>query len=571
MFLGLLIRNAREGLSIATEENVFKITPLDKFIIPLPLSLMQFSTEGFIGNFTFSGDIIFYEDKNGKLNTLQYIFPDQVLNFEVKFEHFFGQFARNLHVSQKKEDEFLLTYFYNEINEESELKSVQLELKLSNNAFTLVNQTELQIDSYRQIQKTFTCNNELYLIVDEKIIEKFNSESKEFEFLTELEIEEHEKINQIKMIQNQNHDDVFLTLTDKENLYINSKKIASDCSSFYLYKDYLLYTISSQTIYDILSVQTISKLLNKSNYQQNVLISQNSDWSLRNIEKNSKILIVVDSKVVFTLPRGNFETINHKILLLEEVKRLIIAKNYHQAFLTIRKHKLNFNLLIDLNVSQFIESVENESFFDKMTSEFIDLLILDLSDEVCPEIKYVSNESQFLQIKSDIEKIALNASKNANSKLNYICELFLDLMLKKQANYTYNILMIYSKMKPCHLQEGLRLIKKVKDSQANISQPKKAPHVVMSSQPQQKTLHYKDMLRYFCWLVSAEQLYRLALSEYDLDLAIMIAEFTNMDPKEYLPYIESLKGIVSPIDFKFKINVDLKMFDKAIEEAGKVI
>lgn len=44
-------------------------------------------------------------------------------------------------------------------------------------------------------------------------------------------------------------------------------------------------------------------------------------------------------------------------------------------------------------------------------------------------------------------------------------------------------------------------------------------------------------------------------------MAISIAEFTNMDPKEYLPYIESLKNIERKIDFKVKVCIDLKLYD----------
>ncbi len=50
-------------------------------------------------------------------------------------------------------------------------------------------------------------------------------------------------------------------------------------------------------------------------------------------------------------------------------------------------------------------------------------------------------------------------------------------------------------------------------------------------------LHYKDLLKYFCWLTKASELYAFSLKTYDLEMALMVAEFTNMDPKEYLPYI----------------------------------
>lgn len=37
------------------------------------------------------------------------------------------------------------------------------------------------------------------------------------------------------------------------------------------------------------------------------------------------------------------------------------------------------------------------------------------------------------------------------------------------------------------------------------------------------------------------------------------------DPKEYIPYIESLKEILDEVEFKKKICLDLKKFDVAIK------
>ena len=66
-------------------------------------------------------------------------------------------------------------------------------------------------------------------------------------------------------------------------------------------------------------------------------------------------------------------------------------------------------------------------------------------------------------------------------------------------------------------------------------------------------------------MVDPNKLYNLALGIYDLDLALMVAEFTQKDPKEYLSYIEELKSITDPIEFRSRINIDLKNFDEAIK------
>jgi hypothetical protein len=74
-------------------------------------------------------------------------------------------------------------------------------------------------------------------------------------------------------------------------------------------------------------------------------------------------------------------------------------------------------------------------------------------------------------------------------------------------------------------------------------------------------------------LVDANFIYEAALLTYDLELAAMTARCTQkvhinlfQDPKEYIPYIESLKEIQNEVEFKTKICLDLKKFDIAIKE-----
>ena len=49
----------------------------------------------------------------------------------------------------------------------------------------------------------------------------------------------------------------------------------------------------------------------------------------------------------------------------------------------------------------------------------------------------------------------------------------------------------------------------------------------------------------------------------------MVAEFTQKDPKEYLPFIESLKQMDDEIEMKKTICLSLKHYSRAIEELSK--
>ena len=199
----------------------------------------------------------------------------------------------------------------------------------------------------------------------------------------------------------------------------------------------------------------------------------------------------------------------------------------------------------------------------------LDIFILDLNDDFCNELSYILSGEELASIKSVIEQSIASYALSPAPKLNIICDAIETKMLENQEKYLFNILVIYSKKSPAQLEKGLIKIKEVKDLNAGKEFAKKAPHVHTHTKGSNKTQNYKELLKYFCWLVKAEELYNLALSVYDLDMAVMIAEFTQMDPKEYLPYVEGLKKIQREIDFKTKICCDLKLYSRAVDELAK--
>ena len=73
----------------------------------------------------------------------------------------------------------------------------------------------------------------------------------------------------------------------------------------------------------------------------------------RLVERGARILGVVGGKVVFQLPRGNLEAILPKVIAISQVHKLLADKHYRRAFETVRTHKLDFNLLMDLDPLHF--------------------------------------------------------------------------------------------------------------------------------------------------------------------------------------------------------------------------
>ena len=72
-------------------------------------------------------------------------------------------------------------------------------------------------------------------------------------------------------------------------------------------------------------------------------------------------------------------------------------------------------------------------------------------------------------------------------------------------------------------------------------------------------------LRHLLYIVDVNELFDVSLGTYNFELVLMVAEKSQKDPKEYVPYLYELKSM-DPVMMKFKINMDLKLFDKAVKK-----
>ena len=75
------------------------------------------------------------------------------------------------------------------------------------------------------------------------------------------------------------------------------------------------------------------------------------DEKVRRVERGSRIVTAVphDIKLVLQMPRGNLETIFPRALVLSEVRKKLDRMEFGTAFRTMRKHRINLNLIHDHN------------------------------------------------------------------------------------------------------------------------------------------------------------------------------------------------------------------------------
>ena len=280
----------------------------------------------------------------------------------------------------------------------------------------------------------------------------------------------------------------------------------------------------------------IKKKLNNNNlYVQNLSYK---NFNMRTLERGSSIVTCSNIKLILQLPRGNLETINLRLIVLDEVKKLLLNKKFDEAFYICKKNKINLNFIYDLNPNFFMNNLN--VFVNKINKvDDINLFINSLINEKCDEYKILFNENN-------------NNNNNNNEKINNICikirKILFDL---NNDDYISSILITFTKQNPPLYLNALQLIQKLKKEKKN-------------------SLAEKS-LEFLCWIVNAETLFDFSLKTYDFELVIMCAKYTQKDPKEYLNYLNNLQEIKKkdPILMKYQINLDLKNYTDALIEISK--
>ena len=279
----------------------------------------------------------------------------------------------------------------------------------------------------------------------------------------------------------------------------------------------------------------IKKKLNNNNlYVQNLSYK---NFNMRTLERGSSIVTCSNIKLILQLPRGNLETINLRLIVLDEVKKLLLNKKFDEAFYICKKNKINLNFIYDLNPNFFMNNLN--VFVNKINKvDDINLFINSLINEKCDEYKILFNENK--------------KNNENNEKINNICikirKILFDL---NNDDYISSILITFTKQNPPLYLNALQLIQKLKKEKKN-------------------SLAEKS-LEFLCWIVNAETLFDFSLKTYDFELVIMCAKYTQKDPKEYLNYLNNLQEIKKkdPILMKYQINLDLKNYTDALIEISK--
>lgn len=128
------------------------------------------------------------------------------------------------------------------------------------------------------------------------------------------------------------------------------------------------------------------------------------------------------------------------------------------------------------------------------------------------------------------------------SKINGICDAFLTTLQAHKSTNLQNIITASVSKSPPDLEGGLSVISNLREQDEAVAE-KAAEHI--------------------CFLADVNKLYETALGMYDLDLTLLIAQQSQKDPREYLPYMQSLQEMTL-LRKKFTIDNDLARYEKAL-------
>ena len=233
----------------------------------------------------------------------------------------------------------------------------------------------------------------------------------------------------------------------------------------------------------------------------------------------------------------------------------------------LRKNKINLNIICDINYDKFKANI---GIFvqQNFKIDFLNLFISSLSEDESKELEFLKPKSGEEIIRRQFADIS-----GAKQKVNEICDLIRAELTKidKNSELVLPILTTYVKKNPQELIDALYLVKSLKSNEQGVKRKVIPPHLnpqTMAKERKEKRVYYEDALEYVCWLVDANKLYNVALQTYDLDLVTMVATQTQKDPREFLPYLNSLRQM-EPQYMRFKIQFDLGEFEKALSEISK--
>ncbi|VBB31726.1 unnamed protein product [Acanthocheilonema viteae] len=244
------------------------------------------------------------------------------------------------------------------------------------------------------------------------------------------------------------------------------------------------------------------------------------------------------TRVWLQMPRGNLETIHLKELLLNKLKELLNDMYFKDAALIMKNHRIDMNLFYDHNP-------------EASSAELLNLFVASLNNDDVTTGIYSDNYSNNNHTKHDKRTI-----RSDKTKVQNVCTAIREYILKGDdiliTDLYTSVISTYLKEQPPQVSKALSALRE---------QSLKLPD---------GTKLEKRWIAYVSLLAPNENLFNVALSTYDLSLALAVAQNSQMDPKEYLLLLADFQAQSPPAYQKSKIDIYLGMFKQAIQNLSEL-
>jgi len=194
------------------------------------------------------------------------------------------------------------------------------------------------------------------------------------------------------------------------------------------------------------------------------------------------------------------------------------------------------NILYDHRPEQFLESVD--LFLEKVKDAAnIDLFLAALKEEDVTQTMY-RDTSKSASIQAPVEP----KTPSQASKVNTICDAVLkSLRTRKNANLQ-NIITAHVCKYPPALDDGLTVVAELMQEDETLAE---------------------RAVEHICFLADVNKLFDHALGLYNLELTLLVAQQSQRDPREYLPFIQELHKM-EPLQRMYTIDDKLGRKEKAL-------
>ena len=316
-------------------------------------------------------------------------------------------------------------------------------------------------------------------------------------------------------------------LSDTGALIANNRVLTKGCTSFIDTPNHLIYTHNS-----------ILKFIHKTSKAEDLEVPpDDSDERTRQIERGAILVTAMPStySVVIQMPRGNLETVYPRVLVMAGIRRHIDEGKYKAAFLACRKQRIDMNILHDYEPARFFRSIS--AFVDQLNKpEYIDLFVSSLKEEDVSRTMYLDTLPS-----RPPKMVSIHEPSQGSLKVNNICDGLLKILLPRP-DRVQNVITAYVCKTPPDLDAALGWVAGIEDDE-----------------------RVEKAVEHICFLADVNRLFDHALGLYNLQLALQIAEQSQKDPREYMPFLERLQDTKPEERRRFEIDDHLKRHAKALE------